>query len=389
MNPLESHVCKALRPYGTTIFTEMTALSNKVGAISLSQGFPDFDGPEVVRRAAAEAIIRGPNQYCPSIGIPELRKAIAQKTKRFYGVDMDLDREITVTAGATEAIASALLGLLDEGDEVIVLEPCYDIYPPLISRAGGVPVHIPLRRPDFGLPPEELTKAFGQRTKAIIINNPLNPIGRVFTREELEFIGGLCQQYGAIAISDEVYEHLAYDGRRHVSLLQIPQFEDCSIVISSTAKTFSMTGWKVGYAIARPHLTEAVRMAHQFLTFCTPPALQEAMAHAMEIGDDYYDEFLLSYTRKRTMICDALSSMGFEVLWPEGTYYVSIEIGNMDFEDDLAFCRYLAEEVGVAAIPCSFFWKDRRDGKDLVRFCFCKKDETLQEAIKRLKRWRS
>ena len=389
MNSLESRVCKALRPYGTTIFTEMTALSNKVGAVNLSQGFPDFDGPEIVRRSAAEAIIRGPNQYCPSMGIPQMRKAIAQKTMRFYGVDVDPDREITVTAGATEAIASVLLGILDPGDQVILLEPCYDIYPPLVARAGGEPVYVALERPGFGLPREELAKAFGSRTKAVIINNPLNPIGKVFTREELEFIAGLCQQHSVIAISDEVYEHLVYDGRKHVSLLQIPQFEERFIVISSTAKTFSMTGWKVGYAIAQAPLTEALRMAHQFLTFCTPPALQEAMALAMGMDEKYYEEFLASYETKRDMLCGALSELGFEVLWPEGTYYTSISLAGTGFDDDLEFCRYLTTEVGVAAIPSSFFWKNRRDGKDLVRFCFCKKEETLEEAVRRLRSWRA
>ena len=380
--------CEALRPYGTTIFTEMTALSNRVGAVNLSQGFPDFDGPEFVRRAAADAIVRGPNQYCPSMGIAQLRKAIADKTKRFYGVDVDPETEITVTAGATESIASALLGILDPGNQVVLLEPCYDIYAPLVARAGGEPVFVRLKRPHFALPRQELAQAFGPRTRAVIINNPLNPIGKVFTREELEFIGGLCEQHNVIAISDEVYEHLVYDDRKHISLLQIPELRDKSIVISSTAKTFSMTGWKVGYSIASPHLTEAVRMAHQFLTFCTPSALQEAMAVAMGVDDKYYEELLAAYERKREMLCGALSELGFEVIWPEGTYYTSIHIGGTEFDDDLEFCRYLTTEIGVAAIPCSFFWKDRRDGKDLVRFCFCKKEETLEEAVKRLKRWR-
>ena len=381
-------VCEALRPYGTTIFTEMTVLANKVGAVNLSQGFPDFDGPEIVRRAAADAIIGGPNQYCPSIGISSLRSAISKKVKRLYGADIDPDNEITVTAGATESIASALLGLLDQGDEVIVLEPCYDIYPPLVSRAGGKPVYIPLTRPDFGLPRQELSEAFGQQTKAIIINNPLNPIGKVFTREELELIGQLCLQHDVVAISDEVYEHLVYDGKKHISLLEIPQLEDRRIVISSTAKTFSMTGWKVGYAIAPPHLTEAVRTAHQFITFCTPPALQEAMALALSMDETYYQGFLESYTRKREMLCSALSDLGFEVIWPEGTYYTSINLAGTRFDDDLEFCRHLTTEAGVAAIPASFFWKDRRGGRDLVRFCFCKKDETLGEAISRLKKWK-
>ncbi|RLB37200.1 MAG: aminotransferase [Deltaproteobacteria bacterium] len=378
----------SLRPYGTSIFTEMAMLSNKVGAVNLSQGFPDFEGPEFIRRAAAEAIVRGPNQYCPSIGIPRLREAIAGKVERFYQVNVDPEKEITVSAGATEAIAAALFGLLEQGDQVILLEPCYDIYPPLAARAGAELVYVSLTRPGFELPRAELESAFGPKTRAIIINNPHNPSGKVFTREELEFVARLCAKHGTIAISDEVYEHLVYDGKKHISLLQIPEFEGRCIAISSTAKTFSLTGWKVGYAIAKEDLTGALRMVHQFLTFCTPSALQEAMSEAMGAGEEYYREFLNSYTRKRDILCTSLSEMGFKVLWPEGTYYTSIDISELDFKDDLAFCRYLATEVGVAAIPSSFFWKERRDGKDLVRFCFCKKDETLQEAIGRLKRWK-
>jgi len=258
-------VRKALRPFGTTIFTEMTVLSNRVGAINLSQGFPDFEGPEEVRRAAADAIMRGPNQYCSSMGITPLRKAVAGKMKRFYGVSVDADAEVTVTAGASEAIGAALLGLVEPGDEVILLEPTYDLYPPMVAMAGATAVYVPLQLPGFSLPREALQKAFTPRTKAIIINNPLNPTGKVFTKEELAFIAELCGRFHTIAIGDEVYEHLVYDGRKHTTLLQIPAFKERAIVISSTAKTFSMTGWKVGYAVACPRLTEAVRMSHQLL----------------------------------------------------------------------------------------------------------------------------
>jgi len=380
-------VRKALRPFGTTIFTEMTALSNRVGAINLSQGFPDFEGPEEVRRAAADAIMRGPNQYCPSMGIAPLREAVAGKMKRFYSVDVDADTEITVTAGASEAIGAALLGLVEPGDEVILLEPTYDLYPPMVAMAGAAAVYVPLQRPGFGLAKEALQKAFTPRTKAIIINNPLNPTGKAFTKEELAFIAELCTQFHVIAIGDEVYEHLVYDGRKHTSLLQVPAFRERSIVISSTAKTFSLTGWKVGFAVACPRLTEAVRMSHQFITFCTPSALQEAMAKAISMEDAYYQGFLERYTEKRERLCRALEDMGFDVLWPEGTYYASINISCLKFEDDLAFCRCLTTEAGVAAIPASFFWHQRRDGRDLVRFCFCKRDETLDRAIERLGKW--
>ena len=381
-------VRKALRPFGTSIFTEMTLLSNQAGAVNLSQGFPDFEGPEEIRRAAAEAIMRGPNQYCPSMGIAPLREAVSLKMKRFYGVAVDVEREITVTAGASEAIGSSLLGIVDPGDEVILLEPCYDLYPPMVAMAGGKPVYVPLERPGFGLPEEALAEAFNERTKAIIVNNPLNPTGKVFTRNELETIGKFCEEYDAVAIGDEVYEHLVYDERAHLSLLQIPSLRERAIVISSTAKTFSLTGWKVGYAIACPGLSDAVRMSHQFITFCTPSALQEAMATAIAMEDSYYDAFLSGYSSRRRRLCAALEDMGFETFWPEGTYYVSIDISPLDFEDDLAFCRYITTEVGVAAIPASFFWKDRRDGRDLVRFCFCKKEETLGKAIERLAKWK-
>ena len=384
----QSFVRKALRPFGTSIFTEMTLLSNQAGAVNLSQGFPDFEGPEEIRRAAAEAIMRGPNQYCPSMGIAPLREAIGLKMKRFYGVDVDVEKEITVTAGASEAIGASLLGLVDPGDEVILLEPCYDLYPPMVAMAGARPVYVPLERPGFALPEDALAGAFNERTKAIIVNNPLNPTGKVFTRDELETIGKLCGEYDAVAIGDEVYEHLVYDERAHLSLLQIPSLRERAIVISSTAKTFSLTGWKVGYAIAFPRLSDAVRMSHQFITFCTPSALQEAMASAIAMEDSYYEALLSGYSSRRRRLCGALENMGFETFWPEGTYYVSIDISPLDFEDDLAFCRYITTEVGVAAIPTSFFWKDRRTGRDLVRFCFCKKDETLDRAIERLAKWK-
>lgn len=384
-----SFVCRTLRPFGTTIFTEMTALAQRAGAVDLSQGSPDFDGPEEMRRRAAEAIVAGPNQYTRSAGVPELVRAIAAKIKRFNGVDVDPESEVTVTSGSSEAIAASLLGLLDPGDQVILLDPCYDIYPPMVARAGAEAVHVPLERPGFQLPREELARAFGPRTRAIVINNPQNPCGKVFRREELEFIGELCRRHDVVAIGDEVYEHLVYDGREHVSLLDVAPLAGRAIAISSSAKTFSMTGWKVGWATASPPLSEAVRMGHQFLTFCTPGALQQGVAMAMQMDDAYFEELLASYTKKRQRLCGALESLGFDVLWPEGTYFASIDIAGLDFEDDVAFSRYLTTEVKVAAIPSSVFWHERSGGRDLVRFCFCKRNETLDEAIRRLRAWRS
>lgn len=383
-----SAVCRALRPFGTSIFTEMTALSNASGAINLSQGFPDFDGPEVIRRLAAEAILKGPNQYTPSPGTPELRRAVAEKMRRFYGVDVDPDAEVTVTAGATEALAAALLGVIEPGDEVVLLDPSYDLYAPMVARAGGVPVRVALKRPGFSLPRAELERTFGPRTRAIIINNPQNPCAKVYSADELGFIGALCARHDAIAIGDEVYEHIVYDGGRHTTLLAVPSLKDRAIVISSTAKTFSMTGWKVGWAAGSALLTAAVRSAHQFLTFCTPGPLQLAMAEALAMDEAYYDGLLADYTRRRDKLCDALLDLGFNVLPCEGTYYVSLSIAKLDFEDDLAFCRYLTKRVKVAAIPSSFFYHERHGGRDLVRLCFCKQDPTLDEAISRLRSWR-
>jgi N-succinyldiaminopimelate aminotransferase len=381
-------VCEALRPYGTSIFTDMNLLANAHGAVNLSQGFPDFDGPEEVRRRAADEILKGPNQYAPTIGVAPLRQAVAEKMARFYGVRVDPDAEVTATAGATEGLAAAILGLVEPGDEVVLLDPSYDLYPAMIARAGGVPVHVPLEGRSFALPKEALAAAFGPRTKAIIINNPQNPCGKVYAAEELAFIADLCRARGALAVGDEVYEHIVYDGRRHTSLLAVPGLRDRAIVVSSTAKTFSMTGWKVGYVAAAEELTRAVRMCHQFLTYCTPPAFQIAMAAAIRMDDAYYADLHDMYTRKRDKLCAALAEVGLDVLVPEGTYYASVRIDGLGFEDDAAFCRHLTTEVGVAAIPSSAFYEGRRGGRNLVRFCFCKRDETLDEAIRRLKAWK-
>jgi N-succinyldiaminopimelate aminotransferase len=380
--------CRALEPYGTSIFTDMTLLANAHGAVNLSQGFPDFDGPEEIRRRAADAILAGPNQYAPTIGVATLRQAVAEKMARFHGVDLDPDTEVTATAGATEGLAAAILGLVEPGDEVVLLDPSYDLYPAMIARAGGVPVHVPLEGRSFALPQERLAAAFGPRTKAIVVNNPQNPCGKVYTADELAFIAGLCRAHGAIAIGDEVYEHIVYDGRRHASLLAVPGLRDRAIVVSSTAKTFSMTGWKVGTVAAAKELTRAVRMSHQFLTYCTPPAFQIAMAAAIRMDDAYYDGLGAMYAAKRDRLCAALADVGLDVLVPEGTYYASVRLDGAGLGDDTAFCRFLATEVGVAAIPSSAFYEGRRGGRDLVRFCFCKRDETLDEAIRRLGKWR-
>jgi N-succinyldiaminopimelate aminotransferase len=380
-------VIGALRPFGTSIFTEMTVLANRHGAVNLAQGFPDFDGPEEIRAKAAEAIMRGPNQYAPSRGIPELRQAVARKMKRFYDVEVDADKEVTVTSGATEGLCATLLGILEPGDELILLDPCYDSYRPVAAMTRADIRYVSLQGPDFTMPREELSEAFGPRTKAIVINNPHNPCAKVFSREEFAFIGSLCAEHDAYVVGDEVYEHLVYDGRKHVTLLSVPELRDRAFVISSTAKTFSMTGWKVGYVIASPELSRAVTMSHQFITFCGQSALQEAMAFAVDFPDSYYAELLADYTRRRDWLCEALGDIGFHVYPTEGTYYALVDIRSLGFDDDLAFCRMLPKQAGVAAIPYSYFSKDRRQGRELVRLCFCKKDETLKEAIRRLRKW--
>jgi N-succinyldiaminopimelate aminotransferase len=392
MNDSQSHppdavAVEALRPYGTSIFTEMTALANAHGAVNLSQGFPDADGPLEIRQLASEAILRGPNQYAPSAGILSLREAVARKMERFYGIEIDPETEVTVTAGATEGLCATLLGILEPDDEVILIEPVYDTYAPISSLARARIRYVSLEGDRFALPREKLAQAFSPRTKAIVVNNPQNPCAKVYTREELAFIGALCSRYDAYVIGDEVYEHLVYNGDRHVTLLSIPSLRHRAFVISSTAKTFSMTGWKIGYVVASPALSHAVRMSHQFIVFCGQPHLQEAMAHALDFPDTYYTQLLSDYTRRRNLLSEGLQQLGFGVLPTEGTYYVVADITPLGFDDDLAFCRMLPETAGVAAIPCSVFWQGRHRGRHLVRFCFAKSEKTLQQGLDRLRRW--
>ena len=382
-------VADSLRPFGVSIFTEVTHWVEQSGAVNLSQGFPDFDGPENIRQLAADAIMKGPNQYAPSHGVPALREAVVHKMKRFYGVDVDSNDEVTITTGATEGLAAAFMGLLNPGDEVVLLEPTYDLYPPMVARAGANAVRVSLNPDDFSIPYEELEKAFSPRTKLVVVNNPQNPSGKVFSRAELERIADLACEHNAYVLGDEVYEHITFDDAKHVSLLQLPQLRSRAIVVSSTAKTFSMTGWKVGYVVAAPPLTEAVRMSHQFLTYCTPRPFQEAMAVALALDDSYYADLKRLYHHKRERLCEGLKSCGWNVRVPEGTYYVNVDIDGTGFDDDIEFAKRLTLEGKVAAIPSSVFWKDRHAGRNLVRFCFCKTDSTLDAAIDNLHRWQS
>ena len=378
------HLSAKLQGFGTTIFAEMTALALRHDAVNLGQGFPDFDGPDFVKRAAITAIEAGKNQYARSHGIPELNAAIAEHRARFYGLAYDPDTEITVTHGATEAIASTILALCDVGDEVVIFEPYYDSYLATIAMAGATARVVTLRAPDFRFDPAELAAAIGPRTRAILVNSPHNPSGKVFSREELELVAKLCREHDILAITDEVYEHLVFEGQ-HVPLATLPGMRERTLMISSTGKTFSFTGWKIGYVCAPPELSKAVRTAQQFGTFCLGAPFQHAMAAALRAGDDYFEGFIRDYRARRDRLCEGLASVGFGVLEPAGTYFVCTDIRPLGFTDDMTLCRMLPEKVGVAAIPNSAFYTNKQEGRHLVRWAFCKTDAVLDAGIARLR----
>jgi len=375
-----------LQGFGTSVFSEMTALAGAHQAVNLGQGFPDFDGPAELRDTAIEAIRSGHNQYCRSFGIPALTEAIAGHRRRFYGLEFDAASEITVVNGATEAIASTLLAICEVGDEVIIFEPYYDSYPAVIALAGAIPRVVHLRDPDFRFDPAALVAAIGPRTRAILVNTPHNPTGKVFRRAELALIAELCVRHDLIAITDEVYEHLVFQGE-HMPLIGFPGMRDRTVMISSTGKTFSLTGWKIGYACASPPLSTALRTTHQFLTFCNGTPFQVAMALGLGLPAAYYETFLAEYRGRRDRLCSGLLEAGFEIRAPAGTYFVCADIRPLGFSDDLEFCRRLPAEVGVAAIPTSVFYEaGPRRCNHLVRFTFCKSDAVLDEGIARLRR---
>ena len=375
--------------FGTTIFAEMTRLAQAHGAVNLGQGFPDFDGPEFLHEAAVRAIRDGRNQYCPTGGVPELARAICRHQERFWSLSYD-PSEVTVYAGATEAIFAALQALCDPGDEVILFEPFYDSYLASVTMAGGVPRVVTLRDDGggFAYDPVELAAAAGPRTRAILVNSPHNPTGKVFSSAELEPLAALARERDLVVISDEVYEHLVYDGE-HLPVAALPGMRERTVTISSAAKTFSVTGWKIGWSCAPPELTRALRGAHQFITFCNGTPFQHAVAEALAAGDDYYDELREAYRARRDRLCAGLAAAGFGVRRPAGTYFVMADIRPLGFDDDVAFCRELPERAGVAAIPPSSFYVHREAGRHLVRFAFCKTDGVLDEAIKRLGKLRN
>jgi N-succinyldiaminopimelate aminotransferase len=377
-----------LQGFGTSVFAEYTALATRHGAINLGQGYPDFDGPEFVKEAGIAAIRAGRNQYSPMIGLPELREAVAEHQRRFYRLSYDADREVTVYAGATEAIFSTLQALFEPGDEVVLFEPFYDSYPAGLAMAGAVPRVVTLEGDAFHLEASSLEAAITARTRAVMLNSPLNPAGKVFTPSELETIADVCRRHDLLAITDEVYEHLVFEGT-HVPLASLPGMRERTVSISSTGKTFSLTGWKIGYTCAAPEITFALRSAHQFVTFAVNTPGQHAMSVALRAPDTYYEGFLAEYRVRRDRLCAGLREAGFAVTPPEGTYFAVGDIRPLGFDDAVPFCRMLPERVGVAAIPVSAFYARPGAGRHLVRFAFCKTDAVLEEGLRRLRRLRA
>ncbi len=373
-----------MRPFTSTVFAEITALATETGAINLGQGFPDTDGPSMLLDAASAAIHSGANQYPPGQGIPELRRAVARHQNRFYGLDVDPGSEVLVTAGATEAIAATILALCEEGDEVVTFDPVYDSYAASIALAGARRRTVPLRWPDFTVDPEELREAFGNRTRVVLVNTPHNPAGKVFTRSELEMVSELAREHDAVVVTDEVYEHQVFDDAVHVPMATLPGMGDRTVTISSAGKTFSVTGWKVGWLHGPAELVAAARAVKQFLTFVNAGPFQHAVASALDLDDDFYTELAGSLQAKRDLLCEGLRSAGFEVSVPGGTYFVVADAAPLGYDDGVTLCRRLPELAGVAAVPVSVFYAEPGSARTLVRFAFCKRDDVLHAAVDRL-----
>jgi len=370
----------------------MSREAAKYGAVNLGQGFPDWPAPDDIKRRAQEAIAADHNQYAVTWGVKEFRDAIAKKTMWFLGLDIDPETELTVTCGSTEGMIAGMMATVDPGEEVIVFEPFYENYAPDAILSDAVPRHVPLYRTDNGFvfDKEELKAAFNERTKAIIICNPNNPTGKVYGREELEFIAGLCKQWDVICFTDEIYEHITYnidengDPLEHICMANIEGMRERTVVVNSLSKTYSVTGWRVGYCIAPPDITGAVRKVHDFLTVGAANPLQHAGAYAMGLPPNYYEGLQKEYRRKRDFLVPVLRDSGFKCDLPEGAYYVMADISNFGFANDVEFTKHLIREIGVAVVPGSSFYHDPAMGSQMVRFCFCKKDETLEAAAERL-----
>jgi aspartate/methionine/tyrosine aminotransferase len=372
-----------------SVIREMTRLCQQHAGINLAQGFPDFDPPRELVEAAHRALSDGYHQYAITWGAPSFRQALAEKMERHHGLSYDPDRHLTVTCGATEAMMATMLALVDPGDEVVVFEPFYENYGPDAALSGARLRYVPLDLddPEFPYDSKALEQAFGPRTKAVVLNTPHNPTGKVFGRDELEQVADLCRHYDAVAVTDEVYEHITYDGARHTSLACLPGMADRTVVIGSLSKTYSVTGWRVGWAaVADPRLTEAIRKAHDFLTVGAPAPLQEAGAVALRFPDSYYVELAASYQRRRDLLLAALRRVGFRPTVPRGAYYVMADFRGLSSEDDVTFARRLVEEVGVATVPGSSFFHESARGRGYVRFAYPKREATLEEAARRLAR---
>ncbi len=367
-----------------SVIREMTRLAMKHGAVNLSQGFPDFAAPAEIKEAARQAISDDINQYAITWGAKPLRDAIVEKFERTQGVRVDPEREITICCGSTEAMMSTMLAIINPGDEIVVFEPFYENYGPDAILSGATPRFVKLSPPDWTYNETELAEAFGPRTKAIILNTPNNPTGKVFTRGELEFIRDLCVRWNAYCITDEIYEHILYDGAEHISMARIDGMRDRTIVINGMSKTYSVTGWRVGWAIAPPEPTSAIRKVHDFLTVGAAAPLQQAGAIALKSPQSYYDKLATDYTVRRERLLKILTSAGFTVFKPHGAYYIMTDISGFGFPNDVAFAKFLVEKVGVAVVPGSSFYNDARDGATQVRFTFCKKETTLAAAEQKL-----
>ena len=376
---------KATR-FTESVIREMTRLAMMHNAVNLSQGFPDFAAPDVLKKAAIDAVNNDVNQYAITWGAKNFRDALVEKIKKFQGIDIDSEREITATCGSTEAMIDVLLAIINPGDEVIVFEPFYENYGPDAIISGATPRFVSLRRPDWSFDEDELRAAFNDKTKAIILNTPNNPTGKVFSREELQFIADLCQKWDVLCITDEIYEHIIFDGVEHVSMITLDGMRERTILVNGMSKTYSVTGWRVGYIISPPEITGAIRKMHDFMTVGAPAPLMDAGATALRLPTEYYLDLARHYQERRDRTMKMLSEAGLNPMLPKGAYYIMCDIGSWGYANDVEFSRFLVKDIGVATVPGSSFFNDPATGKDIIRFTFCKKEETLAAAEERLKK---
>jgi aminotransferase len=389
----QRYVSRKASLFTESVIREMTREALKHGAVNLSQGFPDFSAPEDIKQRAMQAISMDVNQYAITWGARDFREAIARKTERFLGLSIDPETEITVTCGSTEGMIAAMMGCVDPGEEVILFEPFYENYAPDAILSDARPRYVPLRAPDWTFDPEELRAAFNEKTKAIIICNPNNPTGKVFTREELEFIAALAREYDTLCFTDEIYEHIIYPRAdaeiKHISMAQLDGMRERTVIVNSMSKTYSVTGWRVGYVIAPPEITNAIRKVHDFLTVGAAAPLQAAGAYALSLPPEYYEHLQSDYIKRRDLLLPTLEEAGFRTFRPDGAYYIMTDISGFGFTSDVEFTRHLIRDIGVACVPGSSFYSDPQLGSQQVRFCFCKRDETLLKAAERLNNLRS